>query len=83
MIKIEINLAVSIYLTVSIFILLLWILFEYRKDNKEKARRYDTLWQCPICFYTYIDSRSENISRCPKCSTLHSREEKVYNIKGD
>jgi len=77
MIKIELNLAVALYLGISILILLIWVAFEYRKSNRAKEKRYNTLWQCPICFHIYIDSRSETISRCPKCSTLHKREEKM------
>lgn len=77
MIKIEINLAVAIYLGISIVILLIWIVSERRKGERGKEEVYSTLWQCPVCFFTYIDSRSEYISRCPKCSTLHRRGEKL------
>ncbi|MCM8761902.1 MAG: hypothetical protein NC905_02770 [Candidatus Omnitrophica bacterium] len=77
MIKIEINLAVALYLGISIIILLIWIVFEYRKDKRVKEKNYNNLWQCPICFHIYIDSRAETISRCPKCNTLHRREEKM------
>ncbi|MCM8829556.1 MAG: zinc-ribbon domain-containing protein [Candidatus Omnitrophica bacterium] len=77
MIKIEINLAVVLYLSISILILFIWIFFDYRKDKRVKEDNYNTLWQCPICLHIYIDSRAENISRCPRCNTLHKREEKV------
>ncbi|MCM8760416.1 MAG: hypothetical protein NC832_01705 [Candidatus Omnitrophica bacterium] len=77
MIKIEINLAVALYLSISILVLFIWVAFEYRKSNIEKEKKYNTLWQCPICFHIYIDSRAETISRCPRCSSLHKREEKV------
>jgi len=77
MIKIELNFAVALYLGISILILLIWVTSEYRKSNREREKRYNTLWQCPICFHIYIDSRAEAISRCPKCNTLHRREEKV------
>jgi len=74
MIKIELNLAVSIYLSVSLIILVLWLVFEWRK----KLSRYSlgkSLRQCPVCFYAYIDSHAEEISQCPQCKTLHKRVE--------
>ncbi|MDD3726577.1 MAG: hypothetical protein PHI44_05215 [Candidatus Ratteibacteria bacterium] len=76
MIKIGISSATALYLNISILLLLIWVVSEHRKSNKERERNYNTLWQCPLCFYIYIDSHSEHISRCPKCSTLHKREEK-------
>ncbi|MGI6595460.1 MAG: hypothetical protein GX554_02480 [Elusimicrobia bacterium] len=76
MIKIELNFAVALYLLISILILLLWIRFEHIKTSKTKNQKHTTLWQCPLCFYVYVDSRSETISRCPKCNTLHKREKK-------
>lgn len=75
MIKIELNLAVSIYLSISLIILLFWVIFEGRK----KLSRYSSeksLRQCPVCFYAYIDSRAEEISQCPRCKTLHKNVEK-------
>jgi len=82
MIKIEINLAVAIYLTFSILILIIWIVFECKKSGYIKSNIGSSLWQCPTCFYTYIDSCSENISKCPRCKTLHKKEEKEYNKSG-
>jgi uncharacterized paraquat-inducible protein A len=76
MIPIEIDLAVTLYLGLSILILLIWIIFEWKKRVVTDKKKEDSLWQCPTCFYTYIDSRSENISECPRCKTLHKREEK-------
>ncbi|MCD6408300.1 hypothetical protein J7L87_04535 [bacterium] len=77
MIKIEIDVAVSIYLSLSIIILLFWIVFERKSRARIKRKKEDFLWTCPICFYTYIDSKSESISRCPRCKTLHRRGEKL------
>lgn len=75
MIKISIDLGACIYLTISVIILFLWIFFENKK--KFKGKEENNLWKCPICFYEYIDSRNREISRCPRCKTLHKKNEKV------
>ncbi|MFN4226755.1 MAG: hypothetical protein ACK4F0_01255 [Candidatus Ratteibacteria bacterium] len=75
MIKIPIDLAASIYLIISVFILVMWFILEKRKRYLE-TKREDTLWNCPLCFYEYIDSKSRDISRCPRCKTLHKKGEK-------
>lgn len=74
MIKIEIGLAVALYLTMSILILAAWIVSECRKNVFTRSDTNNSLWQCPTCFDVYIDSCSETISKCPKCKTLHKKE---------
>lgn len=74
MIKIPIDLGASIYLIISVNILFMWVFLE--KKRKYKKIYEDTLWSCPICFYEYIDSKSKDISRCPRCKTLHKKGEK-------
>lgn len=77
MIKIEIDFMVTLYLIISILILVIWIIFERKNKSFYKADTDNFLWECPTCFYTYIDSCSEGISKCPKCQTLHRKREKV------
>jgi hypothetical protein len=76
MIRIEIDLAVTLYLSFSILILLIWIAFEWGKKISADLKENKALWQCPTCFYTYIDSRSKEISKCPRCKTLHKKGKK-------
>lgn len=75
MIKIPIDLAACFYLSISVVILILWVFFEKRKKEEIKKGE-NNLWMCPLCFYEYINSKSKNISRCPRCGTLHTRNEK-------
>jgi len=73
MIKIPLDFAVAIYITLSLIIFILWIIFEYKGIPKISSMK-DTLWECPICFYIYIDSKSDTISECPRCKTLNKKE---------
>ncbi|MCM8785155.1 MAG: hypothetical protein NC827_07885 [Candidatus Omnitrophica bacterium] len=75
MIKIPIDLAATIYLIISVCILFMWFILE-KKRRYIEIKKEDTLWSCPLCFYEYIDSKSKDISRCPRCKTLHKKEEK-------
>ncbi|HOV22581.1 MAG TPA: hypothetical protein P5150_03805 [Candidatus Ratteibacteria bacterium] len=77
MIKINIDIALTFYLMLPIIILTFWIFFEKRANKPFEIKSHDYLWQCPICFYMYIDSKSDKISRCPRCKTLHKKGEKL------
>ncbi|MCM8818192.1 MAG: hypothetical protein NC915_01755 [Candidatus Omnitrophica bacterium] len=74
MIKISIDLGTCFYLSISILILILWIFWERKKTTNKITE--NNLWQCPICFFEYIDSRSKEISKCPRCKTLFKKSEK-------
>ncbi|MCM8766881.1 MAG: hypothetical protein NC917_00130 [Candidatus Omnitrophica bacterium] len=75
MIKIPIDLAATIYLIISVCILFMWFILE-KKTKYIRIKKEDTFWICPLCFYEYVDSRSKDISRCPRCKTLHKKGEK-------
>ena len=75
MIKLPIDLVASIYLIISVSILFMWIFME--KKRKYTKKEENTIWVCPMCFYEYVDSRSDEISRCPRCGTLHKKGEKL------
>lgn len=81
MIKIELTFAITVYLFLSLFILFLWIYKEAKKRTSLKLKKEDYLWECPLCFYVYIDSSGSDISKCPLCGSLHKKDESGYNIK--
>ena len=77
MIKIELSLAVCLYLLFSVMgILVLWVFFGekniFRRINPEEK----FVWQCKICTFFYVDSQNEEISVCPRCGSYNSRKEK-------
>jgi len=76
MIRIHLDVAVAVYLGVSIAVLVLWMLLERGRAGSPPGGSPGTLWECPICFSVYVDSRSESISTCPVCGALHRRGEK-------
>ena len=75
MIRIELDVAVAIYVGLSLILLLLWMIVERRSSAGGQIGRSDMLWSCPTCLFVYIDSRSDLISECPRCKSLHKHEE--------
>lgn len=74
MIRLEFSTAVALYLSFSvIIILILWIAFEYRKEGKKFTSGGRFIWHCSICDNTYVDSKHENISQCPRCGSYVER----------
>ena len=76
MIRIHLDVAVGLYLGISIAVLVLWVFAESRKKLALAVGRPDALRECPVCYHCYIDSRSDAISACPQCGALHRRGEK-------
>lgn len=75
MIKLELSLAVSLYLIFSVIgILIIWVFFEKRKGLRRINPEEKFVWQCPICTFFYIDSQNDEISVCPRCGSYNSRE---------
>jgi hypothetical protein len=80
MIRIDFTAAMLFFLLVGICLLFAWMILETRKSRKESRLKEDLyLWECPMCFHTYINSREQTISRCPRCKSLHRRHEKTGN----
>ena len=77
MIKLDISLAVFLYLFFSVIgLLILWIFFEERIKYIYFREEDIYIWQCEICAYTYVDSLNRDISRCPGCNSLNARKER-------
>ncbi|MCL5408403.1 MAG: hypothetical protein M1135_00025 [Candidatus Omnitrophica bacterium] len=74
MIKIGYNVAVAIYFFISILILCLWLRIEIqRKKEKNFMKKEFYLWECPLCFFTYINSSGQGITQCPKCKSFNKK----------
>ncbi|HOJ31880.1 MAG TPA: hypothetical protein PLP13_07615 [bacterium] len=80
MIQIEITLAITGYLFLSLLILFLWLFGETRKKPVLPVKKENYVWQCPLCFHIYVDSSGSDISKCPLCGSLHKKHESGYNV---
>jgi len=77
MIKVDFSLVVSLYLILTTCLVLLALVFQNRKRQKQFSSEKNFLWQCSICTYAYVDSRHNKISQCPRCGSYNNKEETV------
>ena len=71
MIEIQLNWAISIYLSVAIFLVLtLWIFYNY--GTEEDYQEIDQLTQCTFCGHMFFNYRNTDIISCPLCKSYLS-----------
>ena len=73
MIPIDFSYAISLYLFLSLAATLaLWI-----SDRKQKEKNLfldpKCIWHCSVCTYTYINTREDTISLCPRCGNYNKK----------
>jgi len=78
MIPVSVSTAVFLYLIFTLFtIFIFWIWFEKGKAFQKYELQPKEVWVCNICTYTYVDSQSEGLSRCPQCKSWNEKEEEA------
>ena len=83
MIKIDISLAISLYLLFTVIIVLIaWSFYEYHWKIKKYSSDKRFIWQCSVCCYTYIDSTHDAYSVCPQCASYNERKADIASKKG-
>lgn len=55
------------------FILAAWF-FNKKQKDKDLSLKDRFIWFCSVCTYTYVNTREDVISTCPRCGS--------YNKKG-
>jgi len=74
MIKIDISLLIFFYILFSaVVILLVWVTAGYKEKRDFSPKDVGYIWKCPVCSNVYIDSRHEDISKCPLCGSYNKR----------
>jgi len=73
MICIDFSTAVALYILFILFTLLCIELFN--KKEKSKALTLDPkfIWFCTVCTYTYINTKEDKISLCPRCGSYNKK----------
>jgi len=73
MIEINFPLAVALYLVIFLVaVFFLWLLGREQK-NKELFLDQKFIWFCSVCTYTYINTKEDNISVCPRCGSYNKK----------
>jgi hypothetical protein len=80
MIELEFETAIFLYLLISIFgLLFIWLLFSRIKIPANDQTQLESIWQCSICTYIYVDSKNKKFSACPRCKSFNER---LNGLKG-
>lgn len=75
MIKLDISTLIFFYTLFSaVILLIIWIVSAYRRRKSFSAREVDAIWKCAVCLNIYVDSKYEDISKCPLCGSYNKRE---------
>ena len=84
MIKIDISTAIAAYLVFSVIVVLvIWMTYEHSWKIKKYSSDKQVIWQCVICFYTYVDSTHQTYSTCPQCGSYNERKGSQETQKDD
>ena len=90
MIKIEISLAVALYISLSIFLVIsAWIFYNYNRKEKNLINDAMHLEQCRFCAHVFFNYLDKEILICPLCKSYiqanrtsqHSTEKGKHNVK--
>lgn len=57
---------------VLLFFSSLWVIRGPHKKRVNLEKQF--VWLCSICAYTYITTKEEKISKCPRCSNFNKKE---------
>lgn len=74
MINIDFSFALALYTFISVDIILAFWLFN-RKKPKDKDLSLDPkfIWFCSVCTYTYVNTKEDAISVCPRCGSYNKK----------
>ncbi|HTZ10934.1 MAG TPA: hypothetical protein VMD04_00945 [Candidatus Margulisiibacteriota bacterium] len=73
MINIDFSLAVGLYALLFLSPLIIgWISGRKEKD-KDLTLNPKFIWFCSICTYTYVNTREDSISVCPRCGNYNKK----------
>ena len=80
MIKLDISVALFIYLFFSaVLLLLVWFFLDFGTRLKTFSSDEKYIWHCHICSFNYIDSRHDEFSVCPRCASYNQRHKGQQN----
>ena len=74
MIKLDISIAIFLYLLFSVVIVfILWIFLDRKSKTENFKVDRKNIYQCEICKYVFIDQKNEDFTRCPRCKNINKK----------
>ena len=77
MIQISLTTALILYSAIlGCVALTIWIYTEMTVRRSHRVIEKQFLWRCVFCGYIYLDETADTLSRCPRCESYSSVEDK-------
>jgi len=73
MINLDFSLAVSLYLFIAITAMFIFWLSGKKQKDKDLSLDERFIWFCSVCTYTYVNTKEESISTCPRCGSYNKK----------
>ncbi|MBU1906083.1 MAG: hypothetical protein KJ923_03695 [Candidatus Omnitrophica bacterium] len=73
MFNIDFSLGICLFLFFAVAVVLAIWLFGMKQKDKDLSLNPKFIWFCSICAYTYINTKEEIISVCPRCGSYNKR----------
>ncbi|MCX5713091.1 MAG: hypothetical protein NTY47_08590 [Candidatus Omnitrophica bacterium] len=73
MINLNFSFAIAIYLFLLLAVVFSFWVFSRKQKGKDLALDPAHIWFCSICTYTYINTKQDSISICPRCSSYNKK----------
>lgn len=73
MINLDFSFAIAVYFVILIGIILLIWMFSRKEKDRDLSLDPKFIWFCSICTYTYVNTREEVFSICPRCGNYNKK----------
>jgi hypothetical protein len=75
MISVDFSLAIALYTMLFLSIALPFWLFTKKQKDKDLSLDPHFIWFCSVCTYTFVNTKEDKISICPRCGSYNKRNE--------
>lgn len=73
MLNLDFYSAVAIYLCLGLALAMYTWIFNKKQKDKDLTLDPKFIWFCSICTYTYINTKEDAISICPRCGNYNKK----------
>jgi len=73
MIDIDFSLAIALFNLIFLTAILIFWIFSKKQKDKDLTLDPKFIWFCSICAYTYINTKEDAISVCPRCGNYNKK----------
>ena len=81
MIQLEIGEALILYSGILMILAgAIWLYTEFSAWRAHRTLGKQYLWRCTFCGFSYLDESAESISKCPRCESLNSAQDKNARV---